>query len=40
MSYQNLGQNVEMTLGASGCDQCVGLVGVVNGWWIYIIITS
>ena len=35
-----------MTLGASGCGQCVGSVGVVtrwgqrviSGWWIYIYI--
>ena len=32
----HFGQNVEMTtLGASGCDQCVGPVDVVTGWWIY-----
>ena len=27
----NFGGNVEMTLGASGCDQCIGQVGVITG---------
>ena len=33
-----IGQNVEMTLGVSGCGQCraskCGVLGVVSGWWI------
>ena len=35
-------QDVEMTLGASGCDQCVGSVGMitdmVSGCWIYVLL--
>ena len=23
--------------GVSGCDQCVDPVGMVSGWWIYLI---
>ena len=31
MSALHFGQNVGLTLGASGCDQLVGPVGVVTG---------
>ena len=35
----HFGQNVEIKLVASGCDQCVGPVDMVTGcgqwWWIY-----
>ena len=43
VSSLHFGQNVEMTLGASVCDQLVGPVGVVIGcgqWVVNILFTS